>query len=406
MSEPPEPIVELLTIGREILDGRIVDTNSVKIAEILRSRGLVPRYAQRVDDDLSRMDEAIRIAGARSDVILVTGGLGPTSDDLSAEAFALYLGEKLTMSEVALQAVADYLARFSRTMIDAQKKQALLPPSCFLLPNLEGTAPGFALERDGRSWYFMPGVPREMLRMLREQVLPRLPKREGYRSRAWITQFTAESLLQQSLDEIEFDAKPEFEITYQTRFPENHIGLLGNCQDAEAEARFEALAHRITEKLGSDVFWVAHSPSEMRTLEQVVVPILLSAGVRLCIAEQVTGGELAARFTAVADSEKVFAGAQVDFLQDHVPSESLAVEFAQTALAATRGSDPAIGDCMAIAVVGDATKMQGWIALATPQGTLALEVQAKIAVDRVRFRLLLTQRALDILRRAVPSPSR
>src|SRR6185437_5059412 len=99
------PVVEILTNGREILDGRIIDTNSVWIAERLKELGLVPRYAQRVDDDLERMVEAYRIAAGRSQVILVTGGLGPTADDLTAEAFGKFLGEKLEINSEALRQV-------------------------------------------------------------------------------------------------------------------------------------------------------------------------------------------------------------------------------------------------------------------------------------------------------------
>src|SRR5690242_12626693 len=117
------PLVEILTVGREILDGRVVDTNAVFIAETLKARGLVPRFGQRVDDDIERVVEAFQIAGRRADVILVTGGLGPTSDDLTVEAFARYLGVELELNEEALDEVKAYLQKIERPYAESQRKQ-------------------------------------------------------------------------------------------------------------------------------------------------------------------------------------------------------------------------------------------------------------------------------------------
>jgi nicotinamide-nucleotide amidase len=402
-----EPLVELLTIGREILDGRVIDTNAVKIAEHLRPLGLVPRFAQRVDDDPGRIDEAFRIAASRADVILVTGGLGPTSDDLTAECFAHFLGETPVLRPDALAQIEAYLARFSRPMLEAQRKQAVLPPSCFLLPNPEGTAPGFGLERDGRGWYFMPGVPREMLRMLREQVVPRLPRCEGYRTRTWITQFTPESLLQTRLTPVERDAKPEFEVTYQTRFPENHVGLIGVCATPEAFARFDALAARITATLGEDAYWIADRPEDMRELEAVTVPALAAAGVRVALRERLTGGELAARLSAVSEASRVFAGGEVG-VEPLISAGGIAEAdlaglsaSARAARARLRGAEPGARAAWGLALDGDLASQRGWIALATNDGEPRVEeVVSRIAVDLGHFRRLMTQKALEMLRRA------
>ena len=144
--------VEILTIGREILDGRVIDTNAVKIAEELRAIGLVARFAQKVDDDLDRIIGAFRVSAERARIVLVTGGLGPTSDDLTAQAFAKFMGEPLRFDEAAHAKIAEYFKRAGREMLEVQKKQAYVPQSCFTLDNDWGTAPGFGFATSELEW--------------------------------------------------------------------------------------------------------------------------------------------------------------------------------------------------------------------------------------------------------------
>ena len=148
MSTENSTVVEILAIGREILDGRVVDTNSVWLAQQLKGRGLIPRYAQKVDDEIDRVVEAFAIARKRSGIVLVTGGLGPTDDDLTAQAFSKFIGEPLELNALAFSQVEAWFKKMQRPLLDVQKKQAYFPPSCQILENSVGTAPGFSKKFD------------------------------------------------------------------------------------------------------------------------------------------------------------------------------------------------------------------------------------------------------------------
>ena len=292
--------MEILTIGREILDGRVIDTNSVWLAEQLKEIGLVPRYAQRVDDGIDRVVEAYRIAGSRSDVI-VTGGLGPTADDLTAEAFAKFQGEELVLNAEALRQIEAFFEKIGRKIPaevkPQQHKQAYFPPLCEILENTEGTAPGFALRgHSGKRWFFMPGVPKEMKAMFLSRVSPELPKVEGYRSSTWATQFTSEGELQSKLNPVHRALPAHFEITYRTRFPENHVGLHALCAGDEDRHLYERFAAEIEAILGKTVFSGGLGKS-VQELETVVVELLSRKGRVIGSVESCTGGLIANRVT-------------------------------------------------------------------------------------------------------------
>ena len=248
-------ILEIITIGREILD-LLIDTNSV-VRRSPKPIGLAA-YAQKVDDHVERIVEAFRIAARRSQLIVVTGGLGPTSDDLTAKAFGQFLGEPLALHEHALTQIKAYFARAGREISESQRKQAYLPQSCSLLENSAGTAPGFARETPPAAWYFMPDVPHEMKRMLQEQVLPRIRNHctdlGESRSMTWATQFTSEGGLQEKLTPVEKRLPAGYELTYRTRFPENHIGLYATGSPKIEANAFVAFCDEVTRVLGAGVF--------------------------------------------------------------------------------------------------------------------------------------------------------
>lgn len=411
--------VEILTIGREILDGRVIDTNSVFLGESLTSRGLVPRHAQRVDDDLPRMVDAFRLAATRSQIILVTGGLGPTSDDLSAQAFAQFLDEDVELNTDALKAVEAFFKRIDRVMIPAQRKQAMLPPSCFILPNPEGSAPGFGLERDGRQWFFMPGIPREMKRMFSEQILPRLQTDPSYQSYSWATHFTSEGELQQRLSKISQRLPRHFELTYRTRFPENHIGLHAACKDEGERIHFAALLDEISSTLGKDSF---SSGTQLRSLEEILIDELRSQKVAVATVESCTGGLVANRITDVAGSSEVFLSGQVCYdnqakialgvnpatLKAYgAVSAETAMELAQSGLqqlSALKSPHKKLA-CIATTGIagpggGSSSKPVGlcYVAIArSRQAPLCLEIKGRPDLDRKALKLFFSQKALDLL---------
>src|SRR5919199_2512527 len=165
---------EILSIGTELLLGQIVDTNANFLAQQLPALGLDLYYVSQVGDNLERLADAFRRGLERSDIIITSGGLGPTEDDLTREAIALVLGERLEVQPHLEQELRAFFARRGRSMPERNVKQATAIPSCTILPNPVGTAPGWWVERDGKVIVAMPGVPHETRKMWEEQALPRL----------------------------------------------------------------------------------------------------------------------------------------------------------------------------------------------------------------------------------------
>ncbi len=310
MSESLQINVELVTIGREILDGRVIDTNSVRMAEILKTRGLIVRHAQRVDDEMGRIVDAFRLAASRSQVILVTGGLGPTSDDLSIEAFAKFLNVPLAENAAALRVVETALRSRGREMTPAQRKQALTPNGVEVVANPNGTAPGLFLKRASplgeQYWALMPGVPREMIAMLKDDILARLPGETHYRTHQWATHFVAEATLQDRLQNLIASLPPDFELSFRTRFPENHIGLHANCRDPESKKTFDKICSEITALLGQDSF---SDGRELRELEDLLLEKARLSKTWLGVVESCTGGLLSKKLSSVPGASENFFGA-------------------------------------------------------------------------------------------------
>lgn len=432
MATTTENVVEIITIGREILDGRVIDTNAVAIAENLKPIGLVPRFGQRVDDQIDRIGEAFMIASNRARIVLVTGGLGPTSDDLTAQAFAKFRGEPLVLHTQALEHITKIFERLGRPMNDAQRKQAFLPQSCFMLENPEGTAPGFALSEGGAHWFFMPGVPREMKRMLGEQIIPRLVAAGASaktRSMTWATQFTSEGTLQEQLTPVEKKLPAGFEITYRTRFPENHVGLYGTSASSADESSFETIAQEITAILGEDAFTTARDLEPLKSLEEIVVERMRDEGYALTTVESCTGGLVASRITNVAGASKVFWGAHVVYDNSAkellgVPTETLASHGAVSSETARALADlgltrmkqrsavnmrQGLGICISttgIAGPGGGTEKKPvglcYIGLAVEgRETQVHEIRGRIHYDRSSMKTFFAQKALDLVRRAL-----
>lgn len=418
-------IVEIITVGREILDGRVVDTNAVEIAEALRPLGLIPRFGQRVDDQIDRVVDSFKIAATRSDIVLVTGGLGPTSDDLTTDAFARFIGKPLVMNDEALSQIEAMFKRIGRPMIEIQKKQALLPEPCVILPNSEGTAPGFAYHFQNSWWYFMPGVPREMRRMLKEHVLPKLPSIKAPRSATWATQFTSEGSLQEQLTPLEKQLPSGFEITYRTRYPENHIGLYASCDSPEREQAFNDACEAITNILGETVFAIAVD-EPLKSLEEVVLDQLRGRGLMFATVESCTGGLIANRLTNVSGSSAVFWGGVVAYdntakqsvlgvpesmIAEHgAVSREVAMSLAEQGLATMSlalKDQSRDGICVATTGIagpggGTATKPVGlcYIGLAiTGEPTRFEEVRGRPGLSRDQYKTLFAQKALELVRR-------
>jgi len=168
---------QIMSVGTELLLGQIVDTNAAYLAQWLSALGIDLYWQATVGDNLGRLTEELRRAWERADLIVLTGGLGPTEDDLTREAIAALLGEEMTVEPALAEHLRQWFGRRGLPMPERNLKQATLIPSAQALPNPIGTAPGWWVERDGRIIVAMPGVPVEMRKMWEEQVVPRLQAR-------------------------------------------------------------------------------------------------------------------------------------------------------------------------------------------------------------------------------------
>jgi len=412
---------EIITIGDELMRGEIVDSNKARIAERLLLHDLDTRHQVSVLDDPADMRDAFLRAAGRSDFVLVSGGLGPTRDDLTTEVFAETFGHKLEIHEPSLAAIEAFFARVGREMAETNRKQAFFPEGADILENPIGTAPGFS-SREGQAVFFaMPGVPRELDRMRDEQVVPRVAARleevEGGSERrvvraALLATFgLGESTLEEELLDLARDGGVE--LGYRTSFPDNFLRPVARAATAEeADTRIAEAVEAIRERLGPVVYGDGTD-----TLESVVGQLLTARGLTVATAESCTGGLIAERFTDVPGSSAYFQGGVVAYSNevknqllgvsaDVLDSEGAVSEPVVRAMA--EGARARFGSDFGLATSGISGPGGGtpdkpvglvWVALASAGGTHADSFVFE--VDRSRHRRLTAQVGLDWIRRSL-----
>lgn len=424
---------EIITIGDEILRGEIVDSNKARIAERLLLLDVETHFQVSVRDDPDDMRDAFRTAADRADVVVVSGGLGPTRDDRTADVIAATFGRRLVIHEPSVAAIRGFFERAGRPMADTNLKQARIPEGAEVLPNPVGTAPGFTL-RAGRARFFcLPGVPRELDRMLEEQVLPRIESERGaggvVRARLLRTFGIGESDLEALVSDIAREQPSggvRVELGFRTSFPDNLLRPVARAPSAaEAEAALDRLCRELRERLGPLVYGEGE-----QTLEAVVVRELARAAppdgsgsppVWLATAESCTGGLLAERITSVPGASAVFRGGVVAYSNGAkrdllgVPATLLDRHGAVSepvARAMAAGVLERLGADLAVAITGISgptggtpEKPVGLVHLALARrraGGAAVDAAAFVfPFDRARHRRLTVQVALDWIRRTV-----
>ena len=407
--------VEILAIGDELLDGSLADTNTARLARILRSRGLGVHRGQAVPDEPDAIIEALRHAAARSDLVLVTGGLGPTEDDLTVEAAATFAGVPLETDQAVLEGMkARYAARgFPFTPNNA--RQARVPRGATPLANAAGTAPGLRLEHDDATFFFFPGVPREVERLAEDHLLPWLDTHAPVRpveARVFKTFGETESQVATRLEGLPRD--PRVHVAYRAHFPEIRLTLHAIEPDQAARrALLDSLSEGVRRLLGTLIF--SETPSD--TLAAVVGRALAARGLTLATAESCTGGLVASLLTDVPGASAWFLEGAVTYAND-AKRRRLGVDPAlldthgavseAVARAMAQGQRTATGADLAVAVTGIAGPSGGTedkpvgtvhLALASAQGTT--HVHRRFPFDRGRNRLAAAWAALDLVRRHV-----
>ena len=291
---------EILAIGSELLTPLRSDTNALHLTARLREVGIEVGARVTVADDLELLESAFRTALARAQVVISTGGLGPTEDDLTREALAAALGRPLRRQETLLAALKERFARYRREMAPVNEKQADLIEGAQALPNARGSAPGQKLEIDGQLVFLLPGPPGEMQAMFEASVLPLLRERAGGQvicTRVLKIASMAESEVEQLVASLYATfSNPRTTILGAPGQVELHLTAEGPSEQA-AHERIEALASGIRTRLAGRIF-----SEDGRELNQVVAGLLQERGLTLALAESCTGGMLAARLTEVPGS--------------------------------------------------------------------------------------------------------
>ena len=403
--------IAILSTGDELTTGRITDTNASWIADQLFGLGLDLVAVLTVGDYPDRLAWALQRALEVADVVISTGGIGPTADDLTNETVARVLGVPLVEDRDSADRIRQLFAALGRDMPENNLKQALLPQGAVVVPNPMGTAPGYRIEARGPHLVVLPGVPREMKVMMEETVLPWLRTLRGgdvYLSRI----FQTFGLTESALDEMVAGAvdPAEARVSFRASFPEISLRLVVHGEPDAAAARLEVLAARIRERIGPYIY--GEGPI---TLEEVVGGLLAERGVTLGLAESVTGGLVGHRVTNAAGSSAYLRGGVVAYgngakrellgvCQDTLDAHGAVSEEAATEMAA--GARRVFGTDLGLATTGiagpdgaTAEKPAGtlWVALATASGTTARRYQ--LWGTRDWMKLLASQIALDWLRR-------
>ncbi len=299
--------IEIICTGDEVLTGKIVNTNFSYMSQKLEDVGLAVRWGTTVGDDRESLLRAFQLASDRADAVIVNGGLGPTVDDLSQDVAAQAAGVELVLSEEWLSRMDEFFRRRSRVMPPNNRKQAMLPASAELIDNPIGTACGFALDIGPARFFFTPGVPRELRRMLEEQVIPRLLARSGLQPAIRLKRFHSYGLGESHVDGLlaGVDAlvpDGSVKLGFRAHYPqlETKLTVRGTDMD-DARAKLAPVEREVRARLGNFIL-----AEDDQTLEGVVLDALASGQASLAIVEMFTSGGIAARIAPLSGAEQVF----------------------------------------------------------------------------------------------------
>jgi nicotinamide-nucleotide amidase len=407
--------ISTLSVGDELICGQITDTNACTIAGALLNQGLRLQRHMSVGDSEPDIIEALLELGRNSDAVIVTGGLGPTADDLTARAAARATGRRLVLNDHAKAHVRDMSGRLASLVVcPLNDKQAMIPAKTTLIPNPTGTACGFYLMNNGCFMFFLPGVPTEMVRMLYESVLPYLVERATPKRVIRMEHLNVFGPCEAEVDEmLSGIAQPEegLYLGICVTFPWMRITLRAEADSDDKAAELLAPAVlSVQERLEEYVF----STGEM-TIDETVADLFIQQGVTLALAESCTGGMIAQRITSIPGSSRYFLEGAVTYSNASKARQlgvdaTLLVEkgavSGEAASAMAKGVRQAAGSDLGLAVTGIAGPDGGtddkpvgtvFISLAAPDGCWTKRFRFSGSRDEIRTITAWT--ALDWLRR-------
>ena len=402
----------IITIGDEILIGQILDTNSRYISRTLNAHGIVVAERTSIGDNRTQIVETLDRALSQSEIVIITGGLGPTKDDITKHTLCEYFGSTLRYDDVEAKHIRTLLEARNIAFNDLNRGQAMVPECCTVLHNAHGTAPGMWFEQEGRVVISLPGVPFEMQHLIDEEVMPRLTARFELREiihRTMITFGIAESILAEKIATWE-EALPEY--LHLAYLPAPNVVRLrlsayeveGKEVSREIDSQFEKLHTIIPDNIAG---------FEDASVEELVHNILINRGQTLAVAESCTGGAIASKFTAQAGASAYFLCGVVSYSNESKCNvlgvqmsdiEQYGAVSEQVAKAMAQGAKVISGANFAISTTGIAGPTGGtkekpvgtvWIGIATPDKCFA--VRKNCGTDRSQIISRATAYAIAML---------
>ena len=405
--------LEIICTGDEVLTGKIVNTNFSYMSQRLEDVGLSVRWETTVGDDRESLLRSFQLAAERADAVIVNGGLGPTVDDLSQEVAAQAAGVELALNEEWLTRMEDFFRRRSRVMPPNNKKQAMLPVTAEVIDNPIGTACGFALDIGKARFFFTPGVPRELRRMLEEQVIPRLLARSGLQAVIQLKRFHSYGLGESHVDALLTGVESlvpdgSVKLGFRAHYPqlETKLTVRGTDKD-DIRRKLEPVEREVRARLGNFIL-----AEDDQTLEGVILAELAGRGGALSVVETFTGGQIAARLAHLPGAERVFRRGIVARDLEQVCS-AVGLEGTPPANEVTTGTAEAVAEALrrqtssthALVVLidldegTDRIEFGGTVCLAISAGNDVASRRSRIVGGREWVRLGAVEMGLDCLRR-------
>lgn len=397
--------IELLCTGDEVLTGATVNTNFSYMSQKLGDAGLTVLWGTTVGDDRETLLESFRLAGQRADAVIVNGGLGPTVDDLSQEIAAQAAGVGLEFNEPWYLRMQDFFQRRSRVMPENNRKQAMLPAGAEILDNPIGTACGFALDIGKARFYFTPGVPRELHRMLEEQIIPRLLARAGRQTAIHLKRFHsygigeshADSLLK-GIEALVPDGS--LKLGFRAHYPQLETKLtVRGVNREDIDRKINPVIAEVRRRMGNFIL-----AEDDQKLESVLLNALTQHNATFCSVETFTSGSIAARIAPMVGAETLFRRGYIarDLTQVRALFDLDAEAGAdQVAIAARAACDATHALAVLIDLDEGADRIEFGgtihIAIASPTGTVSRH--SRMLGGREWVRIGAVEMALDCLRR-------
>ena len=405
--------IEIICTGDEVLTGKIVNTNFSYMSQKLEDFGLSVARGTIVGDDREELLAAFRMAGERADAVIVNGGLGPTIDDLSQEIAARAAGTELVLNEDWLQRMEDFFRRRNRVMSPNNKKQAMLPATAEIIDNPIGTACGFALDIGKARFFFTPGVPRELFRMLEEQVIPRILARAGAPGVIHLKRFHSYGLGESHVDALlagveELVPGGAVKLGFRSHYPQIETKLTVRGSDrADIDRKLAPVVAEVRKRLGNFILG-----EDDQTLEGTISDALARQEGSLSVVETYTAGQIAARLAHLPGAEKIFRRGLVARdpaeiaaalgLDGALISGEISCDIAEAVARAARaetGASHALAVLIEVDDGPDRIDFGGSIHLAIASATGGESRRARIYGGREWVRLGAVELGLDCLRR-------